>query len=260
MNTSRISSRVTPFLSAPAMCSRSSWGRFRQLIIARFSMLRVFLSRPSRPHTAPQQYSVTSSCIGMLKSSAALNAASTNSLPSTALRMARPFSNVALSMSSPWSLVLGAWFLVRSWSVLGPSLVPWSVFGPSLEPACSRSLDRYEGPGAKHQDQGSFSAPNLHVRPFLDHLRDRREIGIGAKLCLRDRQHLPHCGAGDHRYTERFGFIDAKTHVLVRKPGREPEVEGSGQNRLRELVLRGAVASAAGVDDVDQHLRVETRL
>ena len=35
-----------------------------------FSRLRIFFVRPSRPQTAPQQYSVTSSWSGMLKSSA----------------------------------------------------------------------------------------------------------------------------------------------------------------------------------------------
>src|SRR3984885_15846223 len=62
-------------------------------------MLRVFLGSSSRPQIAPQQYSVTSSCRGRLNSSAVLKALSTNSLPSTELRIARPRSKVFLSMS-----------------------------------------------------------------------------------------------------------------------------------------------------------------
>src|SRR5688572_2508755 len=215
MKTSRISSRLTPFVNAPAMCRRSSCGRFRQLIIARFSKLRVFLSSPSRPHTAPQQYSVTSSCIGMLKSSACLNALSTNSLPSTELRMARPFSNVALSICV---------LVYRLWAL---------VFGRLL---------------------------NLDAGPLFDDLRDACEVGIGAELCLRDRQHLTNRRTRDHRHTQRLGLVDAQPHVLVRQARRESEVEGARQDRSRELVLRRAVAPAAGVDDVDQDLRVETRL
>src|SRR5215207_1228108 len=99
-NTSRISSRVTPLLSAPLTCTFSSWGRLSALIIARLIRLRVLSESPSRPQHHPQQYSVASSCIGMLKSSAVLKAFSTNSLPSTAFRISSPLSNVALSMVS----------------------------------------------------------------------------------------------------------------------------------------------------------------
>src|SRR5260370_20879689 len=55
---------------APLICTRNSCGRFRIEIIARLSMLRVLRGNSSRPHTAPQQYSVTSSWNGLLKSSA----------------------------------------------------------------------------------------------------------------------------------------------------------------------------------------------
>ena len=63
--------------------------------MARLSMLRVFFDSPSRPQTAPQQYSVTSSCIGRLKSSALLMDFSTNSLPRTDLRISSPRSNMS---------------------------------------------------------------------------------------------------------------------------------------------------------------------
>src|SRR5688572_17821097 len=192
MKTSRISSRLTPFVNAPAICRRSSCGRFRQLIIARLSRLRVFLSSPSRPHTAPQQYSVTSSCIGMLKSSACLNALSTNSLPSTELRIARPFSNVALSIcllvSGLWSLVSG-----RRSRVYG-----LRDFTKDQRPATVVSLD-------------------FHPRPLFDHLRDRREVGVGAEFRLRDRQHLTHRRARDHRHAHRLGLVDAQPHIFVRE-------------------------------------------
>src|SRR5262245_66488237 len=58
----------------------------------RLSRLRVLRGRPSRVHTAPQQYSVTSSCSGRLKSSALRIEFSTYSSPSTALRTASPLS------------------------------------------------------------------------------------------------------------------------------------------------------------------------
>src|SRR5262245_21493940 len=61
-----------------------------------FSRLRIFFDSPSRPHTAPQQYSVTSSCRGMLKSSALASALSTNSAPITDLRIAKPLSKSSL--------------------------------------------------------------------------------------------------------------------------------------------------------------------
>src|SRR5690242_6403382 len=81
--------------------------------MARFSMLLVFFGRPSsRPHRAPQQYSVVRRCIGMLNSSAAARDFSTNSAPSTDLRISRPFLN-----SSSFMVLL----LVD---------VGWLLFGP----------------------------------------------------------------------------------------------------------------------------------
>src|SRR5262252_472291 len=65
--------------------------------MARFKRLRVFLSRPGRPQISPQQYWVTSSCSGRLKSSAVANALSTKSFPKTLRRMASPLSNTSLS-------------------------------------------------------------------------------------------------------------------------------------------------------------------
>jgi hypothetical protein len=69
MKISRISSLVTPLVNAPLIWVRSSCGRFRIEIIARLSMLRVLRGNSSRPHTAPQQYSVSISWNGRLKSS-----------------------------------------------------------------------------------------------------------------------------------------------------------------------------------------------
>jgi hypothetical protein len=66
--------------------------------MARFSIERCLRGSSSRPQTAPQQYSVTSSCIGMLKSSADAIDLSTYSEPSTSRRFFRPASNIALSM------------------------------------------------------------------------------------------------------------------------------------------------------------------
>src|SRR3954469_6681439 len=108
MKTSRISSRVAPLVSAPRTWVLSSCGRLSAHSIARLRKLRVLCVRPSRPQTTPQQYSVVRSCIGRLKSSAEAIALSTNSLPRTLLRIWRPRSYVALSMSvSNLQLVFG---------------------------------------------------------------------------------------------------------------------------------------------------------
>ena len=80
--------------------------------------------------------------------------------------------------------------------------------------------------------------------------RDRGEVGIGSELRVGDREHLPHRRAGHHRHAERLGLVEAQAHVLVRQPGREAEIERARDDRLRELVLRRAVASASGIDDV----------
>src|SRR5258708_4380566 len=101
MNTSRISSLLTPLRSAPPMWSLSSWGLFSAPSMARLSRLRVFFGSSSRPHTAPQQYSVMNSWNGRLNSSALFREFSTYSLPSTVLRISSPFSNVCLSMMFP---------------------------------------------------------------------------------------------------------------------------------------------------------------
>ena len=50
-----------PIVSAALTWVRNSFGRFSTEIIAELSMLRVFSASPSRPRTAPQQYSVTRS-------------------------------------------------------------------------------------------------------------------------------------------------------------------------------------------------------
>src|SRR6201999_2412065 len=71
-------------------CVRNSLGRLRTEIIAKLSMLRVLRARPSRPQTAPQQYSVTRSCSGLVKSCASANALLTYASPSTAERISSP--------------------------------------------------------------------------------------------------------------------------------------------------------------------------
>src|SRR5579862_9696020 len=90
--------RVSPLVSAALTCSFSSCGRFSALIIARFRRLRSRRDRPSRDQTWPQQYSVESSWIGRLNSSAAASERSTYSRPSTSLRISSPRSNFSLLM------------------------------------------------------------------------------------------------------------------------------------------------------------------
>src|SRR5580658_182603 len=92
-NTSWISFFVSPLLIAPFTCALISCGRF--------SVLRVLRSSPGRPQHSPQQYVVTNSCNGRLKSSAVFSALSTYSAPSTSRRIFRPFSNISFSTCSP---------------------------------------------------------------------------------------------------------------------------------------------------------------
>src|ERR1700729_4263093 len=99
--TSWMSFFVRPLLIAPLTCALTSCGLFSAEIIARFSMLRVLRSSPGRPQHSPQQYVVTSSCSGRLKSSAVFSALSTYSAPSTSRRIFRPFSNISFSTWSP---------------------------------------------------------------------------------------------------------------------------------------------------------------
>src|SRR5262249_49123290 len=105
-NTSLIWSFVTPFASAPRTWALISCGRFSADSIARFRRLRVFLSKPGRPQISPQQYCVTSSCNGRLKSSAVANALSTKSAPKTCRLIARPFSKTSLSTIHSFRLIL----------------------------------------------------------------------------------------------------------------------------------------------------------
>src|SRR5437764_8164962 len=106
MKISRIWSLVSPLVSAPRTCSFNSCGRLRIEIIARLSIERSLRERPGRPQPAPQQYSVTNSWNGLLKSSADFIEFSTYSLPNTSLRIFSPVSYVC------WSMVgssLGFW-------------------------------------------------------------------------------------------------------------------------------------------------------
>src|SRR5262245_53467692 len=73
--------------------------RPRQASMTRFSIERVFLGRRSSPQTKPQQYSLRISWKGALKASTEAIDRLTYSSPSTALRLARPLSLNALSIS-----------------------------------------------------------------------------------------------------------------------------------------------------------------
>src|ERR1700721_1032164 len=106
-NTSWISFLVSPLLMAPLTCAFTSCGRFKAEIIARFSMLRVLRSSPGGPQHSPQQYVVTNSRSGRLKTSAVLIALSTYSAPRTSRRIFRPFSNISFSLSLPLKFLLG---------------------------------------------------------------------------------------------------------------------------------------------------------
>src|ERR1700733_14279052 len=207
--TSRISSLVTPFLRAPLTCIFSSCGRLRQLIIARLSMLRILCGKPSRPHTAPQQYSVVSSCIGRLKSSAAAIDFSTYSAPSTDLRIARPFSNNSLFTNSP---------LIESRA--------------TPEPAARLCLLRFH------------IRADLHASPPFHTLHHIRHVRVGTLGHRRNRQQLPHRTTNDHRDAHSIGLLHAQPDVFIQQRQRKPEVERARNHTARNLILRSAVAPA----------------
>src|SRR5690606_4248372 len=98
--TSRISSRVQPLRSAALTCSFGSWGRVSALIMARLIVLGTLRESPGRVQTVPQQYSVTSSWRGRVKSSACSMARLTYSSPNTARRTANPSSKRLLDTNS----------------------------------------------------------------------------------------------------------------------------------------------------------------
>src|SRR5688572_32260766 len=176
----------------------------------------------------------------MLKSSAFLNEFSTNSLPSTAFRISRPFSNVALSAMFRPSQVKAHVLLPRIHRATATVTEPRRR--GSAEPGGQCSTPRLRVSAVR---ENPALSPDLYAGPLLDDLGDRREVGVGAELRLGDRQHLPDGSAGDHRHAERLGLVHAQTYVLIGQPGRKAEVERPRQDRPRELVLGGAVASAA---------------
>src|SRR5690606_11947219 len=99
-STSRISSLVQPLRSAPLTCSFNSCGLLSALIIAKLIKLRILRDSPGRVQMVPQQYSVTSSWRGLVKSSACSMARLTYSSPSTARRTANPSSKRLLDTNS----------------------------------------------------------------------------------------------------------------------------------------------------------------
>src|ERR1700757_1839496 len=147
-NISRISSRVTPLVSAALMCVRNSLGRLRTEIMAKLSMLRDLRGRPSRPQTAPQQYSVMRSCSGLVKSSALANAWLTYASPSTAERISSP-----------------RWYVLRSNGLLlcdgafSPGSASTRVYSQS-EQLAAIALERYRFRTRSCYDLGIAVAPH----------------------------------------------------------------------------------------------------
>src|SRR5271165_6004441 len=78
------------------MCPANSSGRFSAARMPMFKILRLRRSRPGRDQMAPHACSVTSSCIGLVKSSAVAKAFSTKSLPATSPRIRSPSSKSSL--------------------------------------------------------------------------------------------------------------------------------------------------------------------
>src|SRR3972149_6132535 len=70
-------------------------GRFRAVNSASLTGLRVLRANSGRLQTRPQQYSVTSSCSGRVKSSVFPIDFFTYSAPSTSPRTTKPFSKIS---------------------------------------------------------------------------------------------------------------------------------------------------------------------
>src|SRR5437773_12279605 len=71
----------------------------------RLTRLRSLRGSCGRAHSHPQQDCVTSSCIGMPKSSTVFSCRSTYSAPSTSLRTASPLSHSSFDMAGSFRLV-----------------------------------------------------------------------------------------------------------------------------------------------------------
>src|SRR3981189_3048241 len=101
----------------------------------------------------------------------------------------------------------------------------------SASRAIARAIDISSAPPARIVMAIAFpfgrsrvSAAHFDAGPFLQHLRDRGEVGCRAKLGVGDGQRLPDRRAGDHRHAHRLGFVDAEPYVLVGEAGGEPEI------------------------------------
>src|SRR3984957_13398542 len=205
---------------APLTCAFTSCGRFKAEIIARFSMLRVLRSSPGRPQHSPQQYVVTNSCSGRLKSSAVFSALSTYSAPSTSRRIFRPFSNISFSTWSPLS-----YRAQRS----GPRIFSTpSERAPRCALPRSLRLDHQAGPIFHHFDQ-------------LGH------VGVRALARCPDRENLPHRASHHHRRAHRLGLFHAQPDIFVEQTDSETKVELAIQNAARNFVHGGRIAAAGCV-------------
>src|SRR3954469_7733292 len=101
MNTSLISSLLTPLLSAPRMWSLSSCSLPSAVSMARFSSERVLRGKPGRFQMSFQQWLCRYSLNSRLKSSTLACDFSTQALPSTSVRVFRPsFSRSLFGLES----------------------------------------------------------------------------------------------------------------------------------------------------------------
>ncbi len=97
----------------------------------------------------------------------------------------------------------------------------------------------------------------LRRPPAFEHSADRHEIGFGTVHRIRHREQFTPCRADHQGGADRFRVADAQAHVRVGKPGVETDIERAGRDRAGRLVLARAVASRAGIDDIDTHARID---
>ncbi|MNY36571.1 hypothetical protein D3C86_1710710 [compost metagenome] len=89
---------------------------------------------------------------------------------------------------------------------------------------------------------------------------ERGAVAIGAALRDSKVPHLAHLLADPHGNAELFRFLYGERRVLGRNRHASAEVKAAGKHRTRELVARSTAARLAGIDDLQQYLRIKPAL
>src|SRR5579864_730748 len=91
---------------------------------------------------------------------------------------------------------------------------------------------------------------HLYSGPFFERANGDGHILISTLFRSGNPDELPDRAPDDHRDAQRFGFLQAHSHVLVQQADSESGVELSRDHTSRNFIGRRAVASRPGVDDV----------